>query len=374
MQAKNDICGRWTAALAASVLAACSTQGTGRATVSGLVQADAPVAASVTVRDSSAPPQARTVDTRPDGSFAVDLSGLKAPFVLRAQWTGLVGSRQLYGTAGGAGAADLNQLTDTAFAGAAASRGTSAEEFGRSGSGDAARTSREVTAMLQQLQTVLAPLFARYAITDPATDVRAVRSLLRDVRFAVKDGALTVTNRETGGVIFAGSLSDLASGTLDEENMPPGPAAPSGDGAMLYDQNCAGCHGPLATSNKRGATAERIQAAIDANTGSMGSLGNLTADQVRSIADALSGGSTPPPSGDGEALYGANCAGCHGPISSSSVRGASANDIREAIDENEGGMGSLRSLTPDEVGAIAAALGGGGGDDDGGDDDGGGDD
>ncbi len=57
------------------------------------------------------------------------------------------------------------------------------------------------------------------------------------------------------------------------------------DGATLYDQNCAGCHGTLAASTKLGATAGQIQAAIG-SVGSMNSL-SLTSDQITAIAEVL---------------------------------------------------------------------------------------
>ncbi len=59
------------------------------------------------------------------------------------------------------------------------------------------------------------------------------------------------------------------------------------DGVALYGSNCAGCHNPLATSVKQGRTAAQIQAAIDSNTGGMGSLSGLTPTQVQAIADVL---------------------------------------------------------------------------------------
>ena len=61
------------------------------------------------------------------------------------------------------------------------------------------------------------------------------------------------------------------------------------DGAALYAQNCASCHGALATSSKRGATASRTQDAINNNVGGMGSptLRSLTPAQVQAIATAL---------------------------------------------------------------------------------------
>lgn len=64
-------------------------------------------------------------------------------------------------------------------------------------------------------------------------------------------------------------------------------AAPAIDGAALYSQYCAGCHGALASSNKRKATASQIQAGISGNIGGMGSLSSLSAAQIQAIATAL---------------------------------------------------------------------------------------
>ena len=59
------------------------------------------------------------------------------------------------------------------------------------------------------------------------------------------------------------------------------------DGAQLYADNCQLCHGSLANSDKRGATAAEIQDAIDRGRGGMGSLSFLTPEEVQAIADAL---------------------------------------------------------------------------------------
>ena len=61
------------------------------------------------------------------------------------------------------------------------------------------------------------------------------------------------------------------------------------DGVALYGTNCAGCHRPLATSEKQGRTATQIQNAINGNVGGMGStsLRALTTAQVQAIADVL---------------------------------------------------------------------------------------
>jgi len=144
---------------------------------------------------------------------------------------------------------------------------------------------------------------------------------------------------------------------------------PALDGAALYTNNCAGCHGPLATSAKLNRTAAQIQAAIDTNAGNvMGSLSGLTVDEVQAIADALvstGGGGGGGGTLDGATLYTNNCSGCHGPLATSSKLNRTAAQIQAAIDGNAGNvMGSLSGLTAAEVQAIADALvstGGGGG-------------
>jgi len=60
------------------------------------------------------------------------------------------------------------------------------------------------------------------------------------------------------------------------------------DGAALYATNCAGCHGPLATSVKKGATLARIQA----GSGSM-NISALSVADLTAISGALRGVAAP---------------------------------------------------------------------------------
>jgi hypothetical protein len=77
------------------------------------------------------------------------------------------------------------------------------------------------------------------------------------------------------------------------------------DGAALYGQHCAACHGALANSDVSGASASAIQIVIDTNVAGMGSLSSLTAEEVQAIANALSP-SAPPPCPATLALEGAD--------------------------------------------------------------------
>lgn len=129
------------------------------------------------------------------------------------------------------------------------------------------------------------------------------------------------------------------------------------DGPTLYDNNCAACHEPLASSTKLNRSSTQIQAAIDANTGGMGGLVGLDSTQVQAIADALiTVTPPPPPPTDGPTLYDNNCSACHGSLVSSAKLNRTASQIQGAIDANTGGMGGLNGLTPTEVQTIADAL------------------
>jgi len=139
--------------------------------------------------------------------------------------------------------------------------------------------------------------------------------------------------------------------------------SPSLDGPTLYTANCAGCHGALATSSKRGTTLARLQGAITGNVGNMGYLSTLSSAQLQAIVTALAPATTTPtptptptPTTDGATLYAANCASCHGALASSTKAGATAARTQTAINGNVGGMGFLSTLTSTQVSAIATAL------------------
>jgi len=96
----------------------------------------------------------------------------------------------------------------------------------------------EFEGLLVQLRSVpqLAPLFDMYHVPSPITfeddeaeeEGGGLVALLHAVRITVASGTVTITNRETGGVIFTAPMADLASGVFHPENLP------SGSGACTY--------------------------------------------------------------------------------------------------------------------------------------------
>jgi mono/diheme cytochrome c family protein len=61
--------------------------------------------------------------------------------------------------------------------------------------------------------------------------------------------------------------------------------------------------------------------------------------------------------GNGASLYATNCAGCHGAdVAATTIKNGTVPNIKAAIAANTGGMGSLSSLTDDDINAIAVIL------------------
>jgi hypothetical protein len=347
------------------------------ATRSGLASTDTPVVASISLNDSSVPSVNRTTSSGSDGTFSLSMAGLNPPFLLRVEWTDSGGARRLYGVAEGHDNLDVNALTDLAFCGGSTSASDDAMVFEHSDAEGKHQAGMRARALLAKLSIELAPLFARYGITDPRTDRDAVRELLRDVQVTRRDGVVTVTNRATGGVIFVGPISDLASGVFTAANMPPGPGATtctaftySAFGACQVDgtqtrtiltSSPDGCSGGAPVTTQ---TCVFVPPVNTCTSFTYSAYGACQADntQTRTVLTSAPAGCTGgapvttqacvfvPPI-DGAALYTQLCAGCHG----NTKKHKSVAAIQGAINANTGNMGVLSGLTPAQVAAISAA-------------------
>ncbi|MDH5394227.1 MAG: c-type cytochrome, partial [Gammaproteobacteria bacterium] len=178
---------------------------------------------------------------------------------------------------------------------------------------------------------------------------------------STKIGA-TVTRINTGisSVASMNSLSNLSAAQIqaiaDYLGTLTTPPPTTVDGATLYADSCAACHGAGSSSTKIGATVTRINTGIS-SVASMNSLSNLSAAQIQAIADYLGTLTTPPPTTvDGATLYANNCAACHGATTSSTKIGATALRINAGI-TSVTSMNYLSSLSAVEVQAIADYLG-----------------
>jgi len=121
-------------------------------------------------------------------------------------------------------------------------------------------------------------------------------------------------------------------------------------GDTLYEKNCYNCH----SNDKRGHTPMNV---------------SFTTSQINAVINPAgaplsnSAAATPDPnyipstivSLDGAALYTANCATCHGPLTNSAKQNRTYAQIKAAI-SNNGGMAYLSTLTDAQLQAIATAL------------------
>jgi len=122
-------------------------------------------------------------------------------------------------------------------------------------------------------------------------------------------------------------------------------------GSVLYEKNCYNCH----SNDKRNNNPMNVvlNASQASALRSPGSAPLSTA--VPAIPDpAYIPGAV---ALDGAALYAGACAGCHGPLATTTKGNRTAQNIKDAISNNSvTGMGGLGSLTDAQLQAIAAAL------------------
>lgn len=80
--------------------------------VKGTAAADVPLSGHVSLKDASIPSQEKSSIIRSDGTFAIDVTGMKAPYVLQAKGIAAGKKYTLHSIAQGAGTANINPLSD----------------------------------------------------------------------------------------------------------------------------------------------------------------------------------------------------------------------------------------------------------------------
>ncbi|MBI4294219.1 MAG: fibronectin type III domain-containing protein, partial [Betaproteobacteria bacterium] len=212
--------------------------------LSGVAATGAPMIGQVSIRDSSSTPKEKTVVTGSDGSFSVDVSDMKAPFMLKA--TGAVGGTTQYSFADQSGTANIHPLSSAAVA-RAAEVDDPDEAYRNSDSARNEKIKAGLPAALAALKTKLKPLLDAFDVDlddlikdDFAADQTGLDAVLDNVKVAISGGTLTITNAATGAVIFTANVKEIENGqfTEDEDDLPkrgPKPAAPTGVSATGGD-------------------------------------------------------------------------------------------------------------------------------------------
>jgi len=168
-------------------------------TVSGVAAAGAPIIGYAYLKDSAGHTLGPN-EIAQDGSFSFAVTGLTAPFYLRAE--GSVGSTgyDLYSAATGAGTANINPLTNVAVA-AAAGVNDPASAYGNPAQYPI--TQANLDTAIADIQTMLKPLLDAFtANTNPltgsyATDHTGLDAVLDVVKVELDttSGAVTVTDK-----------------------------------------------------------------------------------------------------------------------------------------------------------------------------------
>jgi len=201
--------------------------------VSGNASVGAPLSGQVYLKDSSAPAQQKSSNIASDGSYAIDVTGLKAPFVLQAQGTAAGASFKLNSYADGAGTANVNPLSDVIVASAAGVDNPSdvfdkadAEQNNKIGS----HIDTTLSTLLAKLQLLLVqyssdhtnPITVRYLANHVGLD-----DMFDNVKFTISNGTLSIIVTSTGAVVFTGKLTDIANGVFNAGGLPSTPSAPT---------------------------------------------------------------------------------------------------------------------------------------------------
>lgn len=209
---------------------------TGTTKVSGVAATGTPLSGTVYLKDSSNPAKELSVPISADGSFSFDVSGLSAPFVLKAVGTANGQNYTLYSFATAAGTANVNPLSHLAVM------------LANNGTDPAALYSTPTTSQLQtvaaalntaisQVQARFQPVLAQYGaatknfISDNYTVNHMGLDLLFDmVGIDVNNGTLTMTNKVANSVIYTVTLNgNSLDGQLQTANIPSVPNQLSGN-------------------------------------------------------------------------------------------------------------------------------------------------
>jgi mono/diheme cytochrome c family protein len=218
------------------MLAGCGSSGGGQSSqvVSGNASVGAPLAGKVSLKDSSGTPLVRTTDIAADGSFAIDVTGMKAPFILEATGNAAGSTYTLHSFTDGTGTANVNPLSDAIVASAAGDDDAS-ESYNNSDHDKLHRISSNLQATVNTLLAKIQHLLLQYNVqnTNPITahyisNHIGLDDMFDHVKITVNKGILSIINTgKNGGVIFTGSLSDIANGVFTDGNLPTPPAAPA---------------------------------------------------------------------------------------------------------------------------------------------------
>lgn len=215
------------------MLAGCSgSDGQSSQVVSGTAAVGEPLSGKVSLKDSSSPSIPKTTDIGGDGSFAFDVTGMKAPFILQADGTASGKTYRLHSFAEGAGTANVNPLSD-ALVDSACEDESSDAVYGTPDSAKLEKMKHKMEIATADLLKKIKPLLKKFnadgkhPIKDECkADHKGMDGVFDHVNITIIDGILTITNKTSGAVIFTGNVKDIKNGHFtDKDDDLPLPSA-----------------------------------------------------------------------------------------------------------------------------------------------------
>lgn len=208
--------------------------------VSGTVAVGAALSGQVSLKDSSTPTQPmKTAVIAADGSFAFDVTNMKAPFILQADGHADGKTYRLYSFAEGPGTANVNPLSDVIVA-ASCDDENADEVYLNPDAEKLEKINNKIETSNSDLLEKIAPLLKMFKAEgrDPIrdhfdADHHGLDGVFDYVNITIVDGIVTISNKETGAIIFTGSVRDIRTGHYtgndddDDDNLPLLPVAPT---------------------------------------------------------------------------------------------------------------------------------------------------
>jgi fibronectin type 3 domain-containing protein len=224
-----------------SLLAGCGGGGGGggvsSSVVSGVAAAGSPLSGSVSLKDSSTTPQVKTAVIDGNGNYAIDVTGLTAPFIIEA--TGTVGSNSytFCSFASGPGTANVNPLTNLIVADAAGVNDP-ATLYQNPSPTQLQQVGNNLGNSVTKIRGALEPIMSRYGATTlnplsgPCPANHTGLDLMFDqVSITLSNGNVTITNISMPGAaagttfLNAAPMSGMHSWMMT--NLPPVPTVPA---------------------------------------------------------------------------------------------------------------------------------------------------
>lgn len=196
-------------------------------TVSGVAATGTVISGNVYLKDSSNPAKEISTPINADGSFSFDVTGLTAPFLLKAVGTAGGQNYILYSLAGTPGIANINPLSNLAVV--QANSGVDPASLYANLTPDQLQALKSALAtVMPQIKTLLQQMLSQYGvattnfISDTYTANHSGLDLLFDmIAIVINNGSLTISNKVNGASILATTLSgNILSGQIETANIP----------------------------------------------------------------------------------------------------------------------------------------------------------